>query len=61
VVRGCHRIAIRRPDGVTEATGTTVVRSDRERFHVLIELAVTVDGRPHFSRRWTDTIPRLLL
>ncbi len=60
-VTGAHRITVRRADGVTEAAATTVVRSDERTFHVVIRLEVTVDGRPHFQRQWTDAVPRLLL
>ena len=59
--RGRHTTRIRRPNGLTEATSSVHIQGTATRFHVTIDLAVTVDGLLHHSRQWTDSVPRQLL
>lgn len=49
-------------DGRTTAARADVrVASTADTFDVSIDLEVTVDGAPHATRRWTESIPRRLL
>ena len=41
-------------------TGCTL-RSTETALHATIDLLVTVDGRPHYQRRWVRSFPRTLL
>jgi hypothetical protein len=37
------------------------IDSTETALHVTLDLAITTDGHPHFSRRWTRSFPRHLL
>jgi hypothetical protein len=35
-----------------------VTRSDETSFHHLTEVEITVNGRPHWNKSWTESVPR---
>jgi hypothetical protein len=37
------------------------VQGSASDFHVVIDVETLVNGLPHFTRRWVETIPRKLL
>ncbi len=60
---GCSRfdLTFALPDGSTTVCSTEArlhVRSDREWFHVDIDLTATRDGEPFAHRTWTERFPR---
>ena len=55
---GGARFEVRYPEATCEATSRLRVRSDRDAYHVEIDLVVTEDGRERGRRRWERTIPR---
>jgi hypothetical protein len=57
---GRHTSTIRRADGVIKAASTSTVRGSATRFHLTTEVMVTIDDAPHFSRSWSESIPRHL-
>jgi hypothetical protein len=61
VARGWHVNRAERPGWVIESRAEAVVESTAEAFHVVIDLAVTVNDVPHHTRRWVESIPRALL
>jgi hypothetical protein len=59
--RGRHTSRIVRPASETAATSDVVIQASAGHFHVTIDLVVTVDGQPHATGRWAESIPRRLL
>ncbi len=59
--RGRHTSTTARPGGTTESIPTVAVQASATHFHVIIDLAVSVDGVPHHSRQWVRSFPRQLL
>ena len=53
--------ALRGIGGLTRVEAMLDVASDSSAFHVVIDLAITVNGAPHLQRHWTRSIPRRLL
>jgi hypothetical protein len=49
------------PDGRTDLVGRMAIRSTVAHLHVDLQLNVSVDGEPFYSRHWLETIPRNLL
>jgi len=60
-VRGRHTSTIIRPNAVTVGTSAVSIQGTPTHFHVTIDLMVTVDGMPHHTRQWTESVPRHLL
>jgi hypothetical protein len=60
-VRGRHTSTITKPNGLTTATSTVSIQGAPTHFHVTIDLVVTVDGLPHHTRQWVESLPRHLL
>ncbi len=58
---GQQMVRYRWPIGVIELNSRATIESDTTTFHLAINVEITVDGRPHFSRRWLKSIPRNLL
>ena len=44
-----------------DARSQVVVQGSASDFHVVIDVETLVNGHPHFTRRWVETIPRTLL
>ncbi len=61
VARGLHVSRIKRPAEVIEGCSEAIIRSTAAHFHVSIDLEVRVNNAPHFTKRWTESIPRRLL
>jgi hypothetical protein len=49
------------PDRTVEMRCRGEFQSDATMIHALVHVALTVDGLPHFSRRWARSVPRHLL
>ena len=60
-VCGLYTVRYRWPIGTIETRARGQITSDATTFHVMIHAEITVDGRPHFSRRWVRDFPRRLL
>jgi putative CocE/NonD family hydrolase len=60
-VRGIYSHVIQRPNGQTAAKSAVSIQGTRSHFHVTIDLAVTIDGQPHYTRTWVESVPRHLL
>lgn len=48
------------PQATVASEARQVIRSDSEAYHLTVELDVTEDGEPRWSRRWERRIPRTL-
>jgi len=48
------------PQATVASEARQVIRSDSEAYHLTVELDVTEDGEPRWSRRWERRIPRVL-
>jgi uncharacterized protein len=60
-VRGLGRTTLYWPDRVIETRARGQIESTTTVFNVTIQLDITMDGVPHFNRRWVCTFPRHLL
>jgi len=60
-VRGRQHVTLHWPDRDIEARARGQIESTKDAFHVTIHLDLTMDGAPHFSRRWVRSFPRHLL
>ncbi len=49
------------PDRTVEMQCRGEIQSDATTFHLMVHVALTMDGLPHVSRRWTRSVPRHLL
>jgi uncharacterized protein len=59
--RGRHTSRIRRPNSVAEGTSDVAIQATATHFHVTIELELRMNGQLHHSRRWVESLPRVLL
>ncbi len=55
---GGARFEMRFPEATVTSEASTKLSSDREAYHIEIELRVGEDGRERWFRRWDRTIPR---
>jgi putative CocE/NonD family hydrolase len=60
-VRGLSRTTLTWTDRVIETQARGQIESTANAFHVTIQLDITMDGLPHFNKRWVRTYPRQLL
>ena len=60
-VRGAQQVTLHWPDRAIEARARGQIESTEIAFHVTIQLEITMDGAPHFSKRWVRSVPRQLL
>ena len=58
---GRHVSRIRRPNSLVEGRSDVLVQASATHFHVTIDLELSVNGAPHHSRRWVESVPRMLL
>jgi hypothetical protein len=58
---GTHTYTLEREDGTIEVTAESTIRATATAFHISIDLNVTRNGKPFFSRKWMVTEPRRLL
>jgi uncharacterized protein len=59
--RGRHLSRIARPNSVVEGTSDIVIQGSATHFHVTIELELRMNGTLHHSKRWVESLPRILL
>jgi putative CocE/NonD family hydrolase len=58
---GIHTFVLKREDGTFEVTGESTIRATDTAFHIVINLTVTRNGKPFFSKQWTASEPRRML
>jgi putative CocE/NonD family hydrolase len=58
---GRHSATIEQPSGSTTSTSDLSIQASAERFHIVLTVEVQRDGAPVFSRRWIESVPRVLL
>jgi hypothetical protein len=58
---GQQMVRYRWPVGTIEMHSRATIASDATTFHVTIDADITIDGHPHFNRRWAQSFPRMLL
>lgn len=59
-LKAAHEYTIVRPEGEIKVEANEVVASDISSFRYLVRLDITVDGKPHFRKDWTVSVPRKL-
>jgi hypothetical protein len=60
-VEGAQEVRCRWPGRTIELRSRGRIESDATTFHVALHAEITVDGMPHFSRRWLASFRRQLL
>jgi uncharacterized protein len=60
VMKSVVNYVVRQPDGVITVHTQSLVTSDDRVFRHILDLEITVDGKPHFSKSWTLVVPRVL-
>ncbi|HWE63934.1 MAG TPA: CocE/NonD family hydrolase, partial [Chloroflexota bacterium] len=58
---GASAYTLRTIGGETHVEASASITSDRTAYHVVVTLAITVDGATQTQRRWTRTVPRKML
>lgn len=59
--RGRHVSRIVRPNAETIGRSDVLIQGSATHFHVTIDLEVEVNGAQHLTRRWVESVPRMLL
>lgn len=59
--RGVHELALRSGGQRIKARSEIFIQATPRHFHITINLTVRLNGAPHASRRWTDSIRRQFL
>jgi predicted acyl esterase len=59
VVQSEYEYPMERPGMSIRVRSQCVTRSDERAFHHLTEVEVTVNGRPHWSKSWSVSVPRV--
>ncbi|MCI0636474.1 MAG: hypothetical protein L0206_21530, partial [Actinobacteria bacterium] len=59
--RGRHTSRITRPASAMEGSSDVLIQATATHFHVTIDLELRVNGTLHHSRRWVESVPRILL
>ena len=60
-MRGRQTVRYRWPGRTIELRSRGQIDSDAATFQAMLHVEITVDGLPHFSRRWLRSYPRHLL
>ncbi len=60
-VRGWHVCRVVRPNHVIQGRTDALIQSTATHFHITLDLEVRVNDAPHFTQRWSETVPRALL
>jgi hypothetical protein len=60
-VRGWHECRVVRANQVVQGRTDALIQSTATHFHITLDLAVHLNGALHFTKRWTETVPRALL
>ncbi len=58
---GRHTATIEQPSGSTTSTSDLTIQASAERFHIVLTVEVHRDGAAVYSRRWVESVPRVLL
>ena len=58
---GTHTDVLRREDGIYEIVAESSISATATAFHIVINLNITRDGKPFFSKNWIVSEPRKLL
>ena len=61
MVKGTDTKRIERSDMVVEAKSIAITKSTQSTFHLSINLDVTLNDMPHFSKKWMKSVTRNLL
>jgi hypothetical protein len=59
--RGRHMSRITRPNAVLEGASDVLIQATATHLHVTVDLELRVNGALHHSRRWVESVPRVLL
>jgi hypothetical protein len=59
-VNGSNKIRIRRKDYTIDIIGEDTLTSTHDNFHLLINVGITLNGVPYFSKNWTTITKRNL-
>ncbi|MBN1315840.1 MAG: CocE/NonD family hydrolase, partial [Anaerolineales bacterium] len=59
--RGRYTSRIVRPGWTVEGCSNLSIIGARSHLHITIDLVIHINGSPHFSRRWIQSVPRNLL
>jgi hypothetical protein len=59
VVRSEFEYPLERPGLSVRVCSQCVTRSDAQSFHHLTDVEVTVNGRPHWRKSWSVSVPRI--
>jgi putative CocE/NonD family hydrolase len=60
VMKSTFDYTVAQPDGEIKVKTQSITTSDEKVFRHIMDLEITVDGKPHFSKSWTLSIPREL-
>lgn len=60
VIKSEYDYTLDRPGQAIFVQSQVVTRSDELAFHQLVEVNITVNGKPHWSKSWTTSVPREL-
>ncbi len=60
-IQGRHLSRIARPQHTVEGRSEVVIQGTATHFHVTIDLVISTNNVPHFSKRWIESVPRQLL
>jgi hypothetical protein len=44
-----------------QATSDALVQATENHFHITTSLEVQINGVPHYTKQWTESVPRQLL
>jgi hypothetical protein len=59
--KGHHIYRIVRPNQEIKAQADVAIQATHVHFHLIIQVEVRVNGALHFTKHWTDTVPRYYL
>jgi hypothetical protein len=60
-VRGWHECRVVRPNHVIQGRTDAMIQSTATHFHITLDLEVRVNGAPHFTRHWVESVKRELM
>lgn len=58
---GKHLSRVTRPNSVMEGSSDVLIQATATHFNVTIDLELRVNGTIHHSKRWVESVPRVLL
>jgi hypothetical protein len=60
-IHGWHVCRSIRPNVTFQGRTDVVIQSTATHFHITIDLQVTVNDAPHFTKRWAETVRREMM